>query len=289
MKSEPLEDSFTDILNKAQRGLKVSSNALPILPARPDALLKEPSAKKDREWSEEMFSLRKPGSRAGTLHESDLRTLAVALHLEPDRLLAISRGDYQPQAGLLPKEFVRFQTDFDGMSVNSYLVWDSTTRQAMAFDTGADASELLDDLTTNHLRLELLLLTHSHGDHIFDLDRIVEKTGATPWIAENLSGAHVFTPGKTFSLGGLKVETRLTNGHSSAGITYVIHGLSRCVAVVGDALFAGSIGGAHISYPDALHTCTSEILSLPDDTLLCPGHGPLTTVGQEKSSNPFFP
>jgi glyoxylase-like metal-dependent hydrolase (beta-lactamase superfamily II) len=60
------------------------------------------------------------------------------------------------------------------------------------------------------------------------------------------------------------------------------------VAVVGDALFATSMGGGAISYQDAVSTNRSEIFSLPDETIVCPGHGPLTTVGWEKIHNPFF-
>ena len=60
------------------------------------------------------------------------------------------------------------------------------------------------------------------------------------------------------------------------------------VAVVGDAVFAGSMGGGGVSYADALATNKSEIFSLPDDTIICPGHGPLTTVAEEKRHNPFF-
>jgi glyoxylase-like metal-dependent hydrolase (beta-lactamase superfamily II) len=58
--------------------------------------------------------------------------------------------------------------------------------------------------------------------------------------------------------------------------------------ITGDALFAGSIGGALVSYEDALRTNREQILSLSDDTIVCPGHGPLTTVGEEKRHNPFF-
>ena len=61
------------------------------------------------------------------------------------------------------------------------------------------------------------------------------------------------------------------------------------VAIVGDALFAGSMGGGMVSYEDALQNNREKILTLSDDTVLCPGHGPLSTVSQEKSHNPFFP
>jgi glyoxylase-like metal-dependent hydrolase (beta-lactamase superfamily II) len=87
----------------------------------------------------------------------------------------------------------------------------------------------------------------------------------------------------------LKIETRQTSGHARGGITYVVSGLPRRVAVVGDALFAASMGGGAVSYEEALRTNRKEIFSLPDDTIICPGHGPLTTVGEQKKHNAFYP
>jgi glyoxylase-like metal-dependent hydrolase (beta-lactamase superfamily II) len=76
--------------------------------------------------------------------------------------------------------------------------------------------------------------------------------------------------------------------HADGGITYVVRGLAHPVAIVGDAIFAGSMGGGKVSYADALRTTRSEILSLPDETILASGHGPLTTVAEQKAHNPFF-
>jgi hydroxyacylglutathione hydrolase len=107
---------------------------------------------------------------------------------------------------------------------------------------------------------------------------------------EPFAGTTTFEIGSTkWNVGALSIEPRLTRGHSEGGTTYVINGLSRPVAVVGDAIFAGSIGGPKLSYADALEGIRSQILSLPDNTVICPGHGPLTTVGEEKANNPFFP
>ena len=75
----------------------------------------------------------------------------------------------------------------------------------------------------------------------------------------------------------------------TGGLTYVITGLARPVAIVGDALFAGSMGGGVVSYADALETNRREIFTLPDDTVICPGHGPMTSVAEEKHHNPFYP
>ena len=69
----------------------------------------------------------------------------------------------------------------------------------------------------------------------------------------------------------------------------MINGLERPVAIVGDAIFAGSMGGGMVSYDDALRTNKEKILSLSGDTILCPGHGPMTTISEEKTNNPFFP
>jgi glyoxylase-like metal-dependent hydrolase (beta-lactamase superfamily II) len=135
-----------------------------------------------------------------------------------------------------------------------------------------------------------VLLTHTHGDHIYDLDRLKEKTGAPAFVGERepIDGAEPFVHGRTWSVGSLKIDTRLTWGHSKGGITYIVTGLAQPVAVVGDAVFAGSMGGGGVSYADALSTNGKEILSLPGNTIICPGHGPLTTVGEEKKHNPFF-
>ena len=115
-------------------------------------------------------------------------------------------------------------------------------------------------------------------------------TGAPAFVGdrEPIDGAQTFAPGREFHAGKLKIETRLTWGHSPGGITYVVTGLERPVAVVGDAVFAGSMGGGGVSYADALNTNREGIFSLPDQTIICPGHGPMTTVGEERTHNPFF-
>jgi len=150
---------------------------------------------------------------------------------------------------------------------------------------------MLEAIDAHKLRLELILLTHAHGDHVLELDRLRERTGAEAWIGEreSIPGARSFAVGKAFQIGSLSIETRSTWGHSPGGVTYVVRGLARTVVIVGDAIFAGSMGGGGVSYKDALNTNRENILSLPDEAVLCPGHGPLTTVGEQKRVNPFFP
>ena len=270
----PLEDTWLDVIRKACRGLNLTEATLALRAGIP---------------VEEVSQLLQ-----GESDPAALEKVACALALDSASLLAL--GDYHPGEIVLPhgkRGMEMFTTDWDSLQVHSYLAWDEATRDAVAFDTGADATEVLNFLREQGLTLRLLLLTHGHGDHVFEADRILEKTGAEAWIGEGEGmegspGIKTFAAGKEFLIGSLTIETRLTKGHAPGGITYVIGGLERPVAVVGDALFAGSMGRANTSYADCLRTNREEILSLPPQTILCPGHGPLTTVALEWKHNPFF-
>jgi glyoxylase-like metal-dependent hydrolase (beta-lactamase superfamily II) len=179
------------------------------------------------------------------------------------------------------------------MTVNAYLVWDAETKNAVAFDTGADAGPMIDFIQNNDLNLSLIFLTHTHPDHIMDLAKLSADGTVTAFVhaREACAGAKTFELNETdcWQSGGLKIEPRSTWGHSKGGISYVVSGLSRPVAIVGDALFASSMGGGMVSFADALATNRKEIFTLADHTIICPGHGPLTTVGEEKAHNPFYP
>jgi glyoxylase-like metal-dependent hydrolase (beta-lactamase superfamily II) len=136
----------------------------------------------------------------------------------------------------------------------------------------------------------MLFLTHTHPDHVADIAGL----GCSKVLVnqrEPYANAESFVAGRSsgWKLGALNISARDTHGHSKGGTTFMINGLARPVAVVGDALFASSMGGGMVSYADALATNRKEIFSLPDETIVCPGHGPLTTVGEEKQHNPFYP
>jgi glyoxylase-like metal-dependent hydrolase (beta-lactamase superfamily II) len=266
----PLEDNFSDIIGKAQRGLGLSDSAL---------------ASRAGVSTEAV-----QGLRAGHFDAASARLVAPVLGLNVRALEEIGRDAYAP-AEIGPFDgLAQFNTPFGDMTVNAYLVWDPATKEAAAFDTGGDCSGMIEHLQSLGLTLRVIFLTHTHGDHIFDLDRLRQKSGAPAYVSslETIEGTEAIEPGQEFSLGSLRIGTRLTWGHSRGGITWVINGLRRPVAVVGDALFAGSMGGGMASYADALRTNREEIFSLPDETVLCPGHGPMTTVGEEKVHNPFF-
>lgn len=266
----PLEDNVGDIIGKAQRGLGISDSQL---------------AEKAGVSSEAIRKLRE-----GDFDERVLLNVAPILGLNGQALCELAKETWHPQEIEASDGLRQFNTDYDGMAVNAYLVWDPASRAAAAFDTGADSSEIVRFASRHKLNVQLILLTHAHADHVADLPRLREETGAdvfTP-AKEPVPGAEPIDEGKHFRLGNLEIDTRLTWGHSPGGVTYVVTGLPCPIAVVGDSLFAGSMGGGNVSYRDALQNNLKRILTLPDETIICPGHGPMTTVGEEKTHNPFF-
>src|SRR4029079_3117535 len=135
--------------------------------------------------------------------------------------------------------FAQFNTRYHDMTVNAYLVWDPTSRAAAVFDTGADCTDMLRFAGRHKWKVQLILLTHAHPDHVADLPRLREETGADVFAParEPVPGAENIDEGKHFNLGKLDIEARLTWGHSPGGITFVANGLARPIAIVGDSLF----------------------------------------------------
>ncbi len=273
--SIPLEDNVSDIIGKAQLGLGLSDADLAAkIGIGVDAL---PAVK-----------------QVSGVEFAQVDKLARALGLGPRALVALAEGKFSPTVTLPKTGFFMANTPYgNGINVNAYLVWDAETGLAAAFDTGADCGPLVAEIQKRNLTLQDVYLTHTHVDHVMELDRLLEKVGGSVGVhvnaAEGLNKAATFQPGVTFSLGRLHIETRDTSGHSVGGTTYFIHGLDRPLAIVGDALFAGSVGGIKADYKASLKKIADNILTAQDGTILAPGHGPLTTVVQEKTSNPFFP
>ncbi|PYL09764.1 MAG: MBL fold metallo-hydrolase [Verrucomicrobia bacterium] len=266
----PLEDNVGDIIGKAQRGLGISDSEL---------------AERARLSLEKIRALRE-----GDFDEADLMKVAPVLGLNGPALCELARDEWSPKKIGALDGLEQFNTDYHGMAVNAYLVWDPASRVAAAFDTGGDSSEMIRFAERHKLNVQLILLTHAHPDHVADLPGLREETGANVFTpaGEPVPGAEPIEEKKQFRLGNLEIESRLTWGHSPGGMTYVVTGLARPVAIVGDSLFAGSMGGGNVSYRDALQNNLKKILTLPDETIICPGHGPVTTVGEEKQHNSFF-
>lgn len=268
----PIEDNFNDIVSKAQRGLKISDGEL---------------AQRAQISEADLAAL-----KAGTPNVAVLRRVARHLRLSPDALEVSAARTWYPAQPNFPTGFAIFNTPFDDMRVNSYLVWDSRTKQAAAFDTGANCDAMLDIIHAEKLSMRYIFLTHTHPDHVADLEKLATTTKAEVWAHENepapFSPAQTFKENAHFHVGPISIKTLLTSGHSPGMTTYYIVGLSWPVAVVGDAIFAGSMGGSAEHFDEQVRNNREKILPLPRDTVLACGHGPLTTLAQEKQHNPFF-
>lgn len=270
MKRLPLEDNFSDVIGKAQRGLELNNSAL--------ASLSGTSAEAIRRV------------KNGEFDREILEAIAPHLRLGAKALVAMARGEWYPEIPSFPTGFEMFTTVYGDMTVNSYLVWDSATKEAAAFDTGASCDGMLAAIGRRGLSVKLILLSHSHDDHIEDLPTLRGVTGAPVYLSDrgSLAGAAPFAEGHEFTLGSLRIGTLHTYGHAGDGATFLVSGLAHPLAIVGDSLFASSMGGGLESYDDAYRNNVEKILPLPGETVIASGHGPLTTVAQEKLHNPFF-
>jgi glyoxylase-like metal-dependent hydrolase (beta-lactamase superfamily II) len=267
----PIEDFFEDIIAKSMRGYHISESEL---------------AERTGVGRDILHRL----CRGEFCDESALLKVAEALHLDPPALTMAASKVWRPRTVELEGVEI-FNTPYRDMRVNAFLIWDPESRQGAAFDTGTDSKVLTDKASELGVSITQIFLTHTHNDHIADLDRLrsccgevkVYSNAAEPW-----PGTKTFSEGAEFSIGALTVKTFTTSGHSVGGTTYLVEGLGRPVAVVGDALFAGSMGGGMVSFADAWKNNREKILTLPDETVICPGHGPMSSVGEEKRNNPFF-
>jgi hydroxyacylglutathione hydrolase len=270
-----VEDHVGDVLAKAR-----SATGISVAEAAAAAGLREDDYEK----------LEESGSCPG---RADYERLAGRLQLHGGKLAGLAGGWTPAEIDLGQwREIRRLVTSEGDFSVNCYLIWDEVTREAALFDTGLTEQPVLELIEAEQLQLRHIFITHSHYDH-------VEAVGP---IRQRFPKAKLHTSSKQapvdqrnraadfIHLGSLRITNRDTPGHAEDGVTYVIGNWpddAPSVAVVGDAIFAGSMGKAGAKLEQAREAVVSQILSLPAETLLCPGHGPLTTVGEEGAHNPF--
>jgi hydroxyacylglutathione hydrolase len=193
---------------------------------------------------------------------------------------------------------------------NCYLVADRDAGKVVLVDPGEEAELFLARIDSEHLTLSAVWLTHAHLDHVLGVAEIKERTGVPVWLhpadrplydhvpaqALTLAGMnvppppppdHEIVPGHALSVGSCTFDVRFVPGHSPGSVAFVGHG----VAFVGDAVFAGSVGRVDLpggDGPTLIRSIREQILTLPDETVLYSGHGPATTVGRERATNPFL-
>lgn len=196
------------------------------------------------------------------------------------------------------------------LQANCYIVTHQKEPAALVIDPGAEADRLLAALEGRHV--EAILLTHAHYDHIGALETVREATGApvcihreeAAWLTDPLLNGslspwavggpvrcspadRLLEHGDTVEFAGVQLRVAHTPGHSPGGVSYIGPGF----AFTGDALFRGSIGRTDLpggNHPQLIAAIREHLLTLPDDTVILPGHGPASTVGDERRTNPFL-
>jgi|SRR5688572_15788175 len=275
----PLEDEFSDIIKKARTGHGLSVGEM----TRKTGLSNADITALER-------GARPPG-------RNEVRMLARALALRPGPLEDIALEQWEP--AVVPKIswIETVHGSIGGYGVQGYVIHDGG--EAVLIDTAYNAPAIIDVLSTCHLRLIGICLTHGHADHADGIDQILKfrevpvylGTEDVDLLSWRPPGAQLKAPeqGQMIKVGRLSVHCLATPGHTPGGICYRVDAKSQRVCFVGDTLFAGSIGRSNPStlYQDHLHSVRTHVLGLPPEYWLLPGHGPATTVREELDHNPF--
>jgi hydroxyacylglutathione hydrolase len=224
------------------------------------------------------------------------------------RLLA---DDYQATTTDGPTSMIHEILPVGPLQCNCSVVGDEITCEAMVIDPGDDIEDVLALIQKHNLKVKQIVITHAHIDHVGGAMKLRAVTGAPILLNQNdhallkmldvqAAWIGVEDPGKveidrsigqgdTVGAGPLTANVIHTPGHTEGSVCLYFPGEKKLIA--GDTLFAGSIGrtdlpgGSTQKIIDSLH---EKVLALPDETLVVPGHGPLTTIGEERASNPFL-
>jgi glyoxylase-like metal-dependent hydrolase (beta-lactamase superfamily II) len=271
-----LEDHIGDIIRKARQAANVA----------------EATAAQTARLSEAEFRALEQAGRAD--QAINFAALAPLLGLNSRKLERIAKG-WQPAEVDLTRwrELRVVTTTKNNITVNCYLIWDEVSREAALFDTGWDAQPVLKLIDENGVILRHLFLTHGHEDHIAAMESL---RAAFPKLHLHTSSKsappqHRNRANDFIHLGSLRITNRNVPGHVEDGVIYVIGNWPEDaphVSMTGDTIFAGSIATGLQSTELLKQKVREQIFSLPPATLLCPGHGPMTTVEEEKAHNPFF-
>lgn len=205
---------------------------------------------------------------------------------------------------------------FNGFGINTLIAWDPATREAAVLDPGncdAEENAALDAfIEKNNLRITHLINTHMHIDHVMGANHVTEKYGvkceANPndsflgercaeqarmfGLPQKFAGVTIgkeLHQGDVIRIGDGELKVLEVPGHSPGSIA--LYDKSDNIVIAGDALFKGSIGRTDLpggNHAALIRSVKDKLLTLPDDTVVIPGHGPATTIGYEKKHNPFL-
>lgn len=176
----------------------------------------------------------------------------------------------------------------DTNEVNTFIVGCEETRQCVLIDAGADSGEYDAFLAEQNATLTGIFLTHIHWDHVDGLPELQSRFDVPVWsMTGEYPNSQSVDEGDSIPIGNLTTRIVRTTGHTPNSLTLIVN---ERIAFVGDAIFAGAIGGTtdDALKQEEIRLVREHVLSLPDDVLICSGHGPLTTVAIEKAGNPFF-
>lgn len=193
-------------------------------------------------------------------------------------------------------------------AANCFIVGDEETKEGIIIDPAADGNSIMKNVNALGLKIKMIVLTHSHMDHIGALAEVKEKTGAPLAIHAEEAGSLqrpqfrmitapfskrpppaeiILKDGDTINVGKLSFKVLHTPGHTPGGISLYTKG----IVFTGDTLFNFGIGRADFpgsNYEQELESISKRLMTLPDNTKVCPGHGPDTTIGVERRANPFL-
>ncbi len=273
--SGPLEDELGDVLGKARDGKSWSQSDL----ADASGISVGDISRMERyEFVPE---------------KGVLKNLAEVLDLHAPSLIAVANATWAPkpvEPDPAPFDTVCLDVFVGTYPVKCYLVICKATQASAVIDTGGNPEAIIKKARELKLQPEKILLTHAHLDHAGGLELLDKTYNCPTWIDKKEprpSGSRDFRflkDGESIKLGQLNIEVLFTPGHTSGGVSYKIHD----TVFSGDSIFAGSMGRANSSWSELYDSITQRLLTLPDHMRLFPGHGPATTVGEEKRHNPFF-
>ena len=197
------------------------------------------------------------------------------------------------------------------LQCNCSIIGDETSREAMVIDPGDDIADILAVIEKHKLKVKQIVITHAHIDHVGGAMKLRAAIGApillnqkdytllkmldlqAEWIGMQSPGKievdHSLGEADTVQAGILLANVMHTPGHTEGSICLYFPAEKKLIA--GDTLFAGSIGRTDLpggSFDKIMRSLHDKVLALPDETAVVPGHGPLTTIGDEREGNPFL-